>query len=142
MHISSHGRSISPLLDDVSPVERQENDDHDQTRDEGEPAVAQRRACGTKGNKHQRLTGPLVSKRSSYIKRFYPKRFTVLADIHPFIHSFMHTSTHRRRSQPCRETASWSGAVRVRRLAQGHSARRSRGSHQQPCGYQPTRSTS
>ena len=50
--------------------------------------------------------------------RFYPKRFTVLTDIHPF--------KHQRRSQPHRETASWSGAIRVRRLAQGHhNARRS-----------------
>ena len=71
-----------------------------------------------------------------YPKRFYPKRFTVLTDIHPFTHTF----THRRRSQPRRATASWSGAVRVRRLCSGtprRSARRSRGSNQQPCGYQP-----
>ena len=44
------------------------------------------------------------------------KRLTALPHIHPF----MHTVTHRRRSQPRRATASWSGAVRVRRLAQGH----------------------
>ena len=35
-------------------------------------------------------------------------------------HPFMHTFTHLRRSQPRRATASWSEAVRVRRLAQGH----------------------
>ena len=46
----------------------------------------------------------------------HSKCFTTL----PLIHSFMHTFTHRRRSQPRRATASWSGAVRVRRLAQGH----------------------
>ena len=45
-----------------------------------------------------------------------PKRFTVFADIHPFMHTF----TQRQRSQPRRATASWSGAIRVRRLAQGH----------------------
>ena len=42
--------------------------------------------------------------------RFYPKR--------PFIH----TVTHRRRSQPHRATASSSGAVRGRCLAQRHSS--------------------
>ena len=50
-------------------------------------------------------------------KNAYPnKRFTVLTDIHPFMHTF----THRRRSQPRRATASSSGATRVRRLAQGY----------------------
>jgi hypothetical protein len=44
------------------------------------------------------------------------KRFTILPNIHPFTHTF----THRRRSLPRRATASSSGAVRVRRLAQGH----------------------
>ena len=34
--------------------------------------------------------------------------------------SFIHTFTHRRRCQPRKATASPSGAVRVRRLAQGH----------------------
>ena len=53
---------------------------------------------------------------SSFIQRFYLKRFTALTDIHPFMHSF----TQRCRSQPRRATASWSGAVRVRRLAQEH----------------------
>ena len=42
--------------------------------------------------------------------RFYPKR------LEPFIHSF----THHRWSQPRRATASSSGAVKVRRLTQGH----------------------
>ena len=37
---------------------------------------------------------------------------TLLTDMHPF--------THRRRSQPRRATASSSGAIRERRLAQGH----------------------
>ena len=40
--------------------------------------------------------------------------------IPPSIHPFMHTFTHRRRCQPCKATASSSGAVRVRCLAQGH----------------------
>ena len=40
--------------------------------------------------------------------------------VHPHIHPFILTFTHWRRSQPRRATASWSGAVRVRRLAQGH----------------------
>ena len=42
----------------------------------------------------------------------HSKPFTTLPHIHPFTHTF----THRRRSQPRRATASWSGAVRVRRL--------------------------
>ena len=37
----------------------------------------------------------------------------------PDIHPFMHTFTHRRRSQSCKATASTSGAVRVMCLAQG-----------------------
>ena len=56
------------------------------------------------------------------------KRFTILPNIHP---SFMHTFTHRQRGRARRATASWSGAGRVRHLAQGHldtlgHARRSR----------------
>jgi len=48
---------------------------------------------------------------------FLSKAFTFLPHIHPFIHTF----THRRRCQPCKATASWSGAVKVRWcLAQGH----------------------
>ena len=46
----------------------------------------------------------------------HSKLFTML----PYIHPFTHTLTHRRRCQPRRATASSSGAVRVRRLAQGH----------------------
>ena len=46
----------------------------------------------------------------------FSKCFTILPKIHPFMHTF----THRRRSQPRKETASSSGAVRARRLAQGH----------------------
>ena len=46
----------------------------------------------------------------------HSKHFTILPNIHPFTLKF----THRRRSQPRRATASWSAAVRVRRLAQGH----------------------
>ena len=44
------------------------------------------------------------------------KRLTILLHIHTFIHTF----THRRRCQPCRATASSSGAVRVRCHAQGY----------------------
>ena len=43
------------------------------------------------------------------------KRCTTLPHIHPFMHTF----THRRRSQPRRATASSSGAVRVRWLPLG-----------------------
>ena len=32
---------------------------------------------------------------TAFIKRFYPKHFTIVADIHPFVHTF----THRRWSQ-------------------------------------------
>ena len=39
---------------------------------------------------------------------------------------FMHTLPHRGRSGPLRATASWTGAVRGRRLAQRHNTRRSR----------------
>jgi hypothetical protein len=46
----------------------------------------------------------------------HSKRFTILPNIHPFMHTFI----QRRRCQPRRATASLSGAVRVRRLAQGH----------------------
>ena len=42
------------------------------------------------------------------------------AFIQSFLQPFIHTFTHRRRSQPLRVTASSSGAVRVRRLAQRH----------------------
>ena len=47
----------------------------------------------------------------AFIRRFYPKRLTWL----------IHTLTHRRQSQPCKVTASSSGAVRVKCLAQGHN---------------------
>ncbi|CAL8365855.1 unnamed protein product [Arctogadus glacialis] len=36
------------------------------------------------------------------------------------LHRLIHTLTHRRQSQPCKATASSSGAVRVKCLAQGH----------------------
>ena len=72
------------------------------------------------------------------------KCFTILPDIYPFMHTFTHQVkwsqvNHARRQPACREPA-----VRVRCLAQvhQHSARRSRGSNQQPSSYQPTRSNS
>uniref|UniRef100_A0A8C5AHX8 Uncharacterized protein n=1 Tax=Gadus morhua TaxID=8049 RepID=A0A8C5AHX8_GADMO len=37
------------------------------------------------------------------------------------LHRLIHTLTHRRQSKPCKVTASSSGAVRVKCLAQGHS---------------------
>ena len=46
----------------------------------------------------------------------HSKRFTILTNIHPFMHTF----TRRRWRQRCQATASSSGAVRARRLAQGH----------------------
>ena len=55
-----------------------------------------------------------------------------LAFITSDLHWLIHTFTHRQRSQPCKATASTSGAVRLRRLTQGHLdtlARRSRGSN-------------
>ena len=68
------------------------------------------------------------------------KRFTILPNIHPL----MHASTHRRQCQPCKATASSSGAVRVRCAAQRHldTARMRQGSNKQPFDYQPTHSTS
>jgi hypothetical protein len=42
---------------------------------------------------------------------------------------FIQTFTHRRRSQPREGTASWSGAVRGRRLAQGHLSKHSHPRH-------------
>ena len=69
----------------------------------------------------------------------HPKLFTILSHNHPFIHTF----THQQWCQPCKAPASSSGAVRVRCLANGHldTPRWSQGLNQQPCGYQPTRST-
>ena len=53
-----------------------------------------------------------------------PLHTPIHTHIHPFthrhIHPFMYTSTHRRRSRPCKVTASSSGALRVRCLARGH----------------------
>ena len=42
--------------------------------------------------------------------------FTILPNIQPFMQTF----THQRRCQPCKATASLSGAIRVRYLAQRH----------------------
>ena len=53
---------------------------------------------------------------SAILTSGHSKRCTILPHIHPFMHTF----THRRRCQPCKATASSSGAVRVRCLAQGH----------------------
>ena len=53
---------------------------------------------------------------SAFLTSGYSKRFTVVSNIHPSIHVF----THRRRYQPCKGTASSSGAVRGSCLAQGH----------------------
>ena len=53
---------------------------------------------------------------SAFLTSGHSKSFTILTSIHPFTH----TITHQRRGQPCQATASSSGAVRVRRLAQGH----------------------
>ena len=53
---------------------------------------------------------------SAFLTICHSKRLTIL----PNIHLFMLTFTHRRRCQPRRATASSSGAVRVRFLAQGH----------------------
>ena len=44
---------------------------------------------------------------SAFLTIGHPKRFTILPNIH-------RSRTHRRRSQPCKATASSSGAVRVR----------------------------
>ena len=48
----------------------------------------------------------------AFVASALSKRFTILPNIHPF--------THRRRCQPCKATASSSGAVRGRCLTQGH----------------------
>ena len=53
---------------------------------------------------------------SAFLTICHSKRLTIL----PNIHLFMLTFTHRRRCQPREATASSSGAVRVRFLAQGH----------------------
>ena len=49
---------------------------------------------------------------SDFLTSGHSKHFTILPNIHPF--------THRQRSQPRSETASSTGAVRLRCLAQGH----------------------
>ena len=59
---------------------------------------------------------------SSFLTSGHLKRLKIFRKIHPFMYTF----THRRRCQPCRATASSSGAVRVRRLAQGHLDTRTR----------------
>ena len=53
---------------------------------------------------------------SAFLTSGHSKCFTSLPDLHPFMNTF----THRPRCQPCEATASSSGAVRVRRLDQGH----------------------
>ena len=53
---------------------------------------------------------------SAFLTSGHSRRFTIL----PNIHLFMHTFTHRLKCQPCKATASSSGAVRVRYLAQGY----------------------
>ena len=47
----------------------------------------------------------------------HSKHFSISPNIHPCVRTF----THRRRCQPYKATASLSGSVRVRRLAQGHT---------------------
>ena len=51
--------------------------------------------------------------------------------VSPHIHPFIHTSTHRRRSQPCKATASSSG--QSGRVSCSGTPR-----HQRPSGYHPT----
>ena len=53
---------------------------------------------------------------NAFLKSGHSKRFTLMPNIHPFMPTF----TLRRRCEPRKRTASWSGAVRGRRLAQGH----------------------
>ena len=53
---------------------------------------------------------------SAFLTSVHSKCFTILPHIHPFIYTFI----QRWRSQPCKVTASSSGAVRLRRLARGH----------------------
>ena len=53
---------------------------------------------------------------SAFLTSGHSKRFTILSNIHPFMHTF----THRQRRQPRKATASSSGAVKLRCLAQGH----------------------
>ena len=55
---------------------------------------------------------------TEFIQRF--SNLWPLKALLPNIPPFMHTFKHRRRCQPWRAKASSSGAVRVRRLAQGH----------------------
>ena len=51
---------------------------------------------------------------STFLASGHSKPFTIM----PNIHLFMHTFTHRRRSQPCKHVRV--NHARVRRLAQGH----------------------
>ena len=53
---------------------------------------------------------------SAFLTSGHSKRCTILANIHPFMHTF----THRRRCQTRKATAGSTGAVRVRHRAQGH----------------------
>ena len=52
---------------------------------------------------------------SAFLNSGRSKRFTTLPNIHPFMHTFTD-----RRCRPLKATASSSGTVRVRCLAQGH----------------------
>ena len=77
---------------------------------------------------------------SPFLASDHSESFTIVPHTDPFMHTF----THRRRWQPCKVTASSSGAAGVRCLGSGtprHSAGRSRGSNWQPSGYQSTCAT-
>ena len=67
---------------------------------------------------------------SSFLTSGHSKLFTIshCNTIHPFMHTF----THRWRSQPCNATASSPGAVRVRCFAQGHLNTRLGGAGDRP----------
>ena len=53
---------------------------------------------------------------STFLTIGHSKCFTILPNIHPFIH----TCTHQQQCQLCKATARSSGAIKVRCLAQGH----------------------
>ena len=75
---------------------------------------------------------------STFLTNGHSKCFKIF----PIIHPFMHTFIHQRRSQPCKVTDSKPGAVRGRRLAQGHLDTQRGGAGDWTSNLQVTSSTS
>ena len=88
------------------------------------PDSVNRRNCNQKNRTQnffkELLSETLSSSEASLIQLQLQLGHLADAFIQSDLHRLMHTLTHRRQSQPCKATASSSGAVRVKCLAQGH----------------------